>query len=108
MVSAKQSEMLLLVQPRSMQIYDWELAKWKEAYRINDEALDLDRPQRFLADWAAEKHVAILDLLPEFRAYQKSHSAERLYFYPDSHMNRIGNQLTGVLLAKWLNEFGFQ
>lgn len=102
------AEMLLLVQPRSMQIYDWELAKWKEAYRINDEALDLDRPQRFLADWAAENHVAILDLLPEFRAYQKSHSAERLYFYPDSHMNRIGNQLTGVLLAKRLNEFGFQ
>jgi len=102
------AEMLLLVQPRSMQIYDWELAKWKEAYRLNDEALDLDRPQRFLADWAAEKHVAILDLLPDFRAYQKSPSAKRLYFYPDTHMNRIGNQLTGALLVKRLKEFGFQ
>lgn len=102
------AKMLLLVLPRSMQIYDWELAKWKEAYRLNDEALDLDRPQRFLADWAAEKHVAILDLLPEFRAYQKSHSTERLYFYPDGHMNTLGNQLTGVLLAKRLKEFGFE
>ncbi|MGE0470174.1 MAG: SGNH/GDSL hydrolase family protein [Nitrospira sp.] len=102
------AKMLLLILPRSMQIYDWELAKWKEAYRLDDEALDLDKPQRFLADWATERHVAILDLLPEFRAYQKRHAADRLYFYPDGHMNPIGHRLTGALLAKRLKEFGFQ
>jgi hypothetical protein len=102
------AEMLLLVHPRSMQIYDWELTKWKEAYRLNDDALDLDRPQRFLNEWATANHVAILDLLPELRAHQKTHSSERLYFYPDSHMNPIGNRLTGSLLAKRLKEFGFQ
>ena len=102
------AKMLLLVLPRSIQIYDWELAKWKEAYQLNDDALDLDRPQRFLADWAAEKQEAILDLLPEFRAYQKSHPADRLYFYPDGHMNPIGHRLTGALIAKRLKEFGFE
>lgn len=99
-----QASMLLLVIPRSMQIYDWELSKWKEAFQLKDGDLDLDKPQRVLADWAAENQVAILDLLPDFRSYQKTHPEERLYFYPNGHMNRNGHRLTGVLLAKTLKE----
>ncbi len=100
----QQMSMLLLVIPRSMQIYDWELERWKQSFKVQTEQLDIDQPQRVLADWATRKQVSLCDLLPDFRLYSKDHPKERLFFYPDAHMNANGHRLTATLLADFLKQ----
>ena len=95
----RQVPMLLLAIPRSIQIYDWELERWKQSFKVQTEELDIDQPQRVLAEWATNEHVLLCDLLPAFRLYAKEHPKERLFFYPDSHMNANGHRLTASLLA---------
>jgi hypothetical protein len=93
------AQLLLIVIPRSFQLYDWELQRWKAAYRLEDAQLDLDRPQRVLTDWATSRRVPLLDLLPPFRAHAMARPDDRLFFYPNSHMSRAGHALAGRLLA---------
>lgn len=100
----RQIPMVLLVIPRSFQVYDWELAKWKKAYRVKDEDIDLDKPQQVLAEWASKRGVTIVDLLPHFRAYREVHPDDRLYFYPNGHMNANGHGQTSTLLNDTLKE----
>ena len=97
-------ELLLVIIPRSIQVYRWELERWKAAYNLEDDDLDLDRPQRVLTAWATQYDVPVLDLLPHFREYAKTRPQDRLYFYPDSHMNTNGHRVTAALLAERLRE----
>ena len=94
--------MLLLVIPRSFQVYPWELEQWTASFQLSDEKLDLDRPQRVLTDWAQRRGVAILDLLPLLREHAARHPEDRAYFYPNAHMNATGHRLTGEWLAEGL------
>jgi GDSL-like lipase/acylhydrolase family protein len=94
------ADLLLLVIPRSIQIYEWELDKWKQAYHLDSRDLDLDRPQHLLADWASRNSVALLDLLPSFRDHHRENPQERLFFYPNAHMNPNGHRLTASLLTE--------
>lgn len=96
---AHSAQLLLIVIPRSFQLYGWELQRWKAAYRLADAQLDLDRPQRVLTEWATSRHVPLLDLLPPFRVHATARPDDRLYFYPNSHMSRAGHALAGRLLA---------
>ena len=100
----RQTSMLLLVIPRSMQIYDWELERWKQSFKVQTEQLDIDQPQRELTDWATRKQVPLCDLLPAFRLYSKEHPKERLFFYPDAHMNAHGHYVTAALLTDSLKQ----
>lgn len=93
------ARLVLIVIPRSFQIYDWELERWKEAYGLAPGDLDLDRPQRTVVEWGARRRVPVLDLLPAFRAQVATHANQRLYFYPNSHMNRNGHAIAGQLVA---------
>ncbi len=95
----RRAAMILLVIPSSWQVYDWERAKWAEAFQIAESEWDVDRPQRLLAEWAARRNVTVLDLLPAFRAHHERQPDERLYFYPDGHLNMSGHHLAGALLA---------
>jgi len=99
----RQIPLLLLVIPRSLQVYDWELERWQQAFR-STEALDVDRPQRLLAEWAAQSRVPFCDLLPPFRQYVQAHPQVRLYFYPDAHLNAAGHRLAATVLADYLRE----
>lgn len=93
---------LLLVIPRSFQIFEWDLAKWRAAYRLTDDQLDLDRPQRVLREWASAHSVSLLDLLPGFRKYHRTHPDELLYYHPDSHLNANGHRVAATLLLEHL------
>ena len=97
---------MLLVIPRSLQIYDWEFARWEKAYHIPREQLELDRPQSVLAGWVAQSQVPLCDLLPAFRQHAEAHSGDRLFYYPDSHMNAAGHRLTAEVLAGFIREKG--
>jgi hypothetical protein len=96
--------LVLLVIPHSFQVYQWELSKWQDAYHLTDADLDLDKPQRILNQWAATKNVRVVDLLPHFRAYQSAHPDDRLYFYPEVHMNPTGTRETARVLQEALKK----
>lgn len=101
------ADFLLLVIPRSHQIYPEELQELQAAFRIPDRDLELDRPQRTLREWADRKGAAMLDLLPAFRRHHAERPGQKLYYYPDAHFNAAGHKLTAELLAAFLAEKGW-
>jgi len=65
--------------------------------------IDLDRPQRRLAELLGEKDIAHLDLLPLFRELGRSRV---LYRERDTHWNSAGNRVAADELARFLKERG--
>ena len=100
------ADFVLLVLPRSYQIYPAEQREMQQAFGWKDDDLDMDHPQRALAEWAASRPVRVLDLLPEFRNYAAAHPGAKLYHYPDAHFNAAGHRLTTELLAAYLEKEG--
>ncbi|MBI3665601.1 MAG: hypothetical protein HY236_05140 [Acidobacteria bacterium] len=101
------ADFLLLVIPRSYQIYPEELRELQDAFQIADRDLDLDRPQRILHEWADRRGAVILDLLPAFRRSHAEQPGEKLFYFPDAHFNVAGHKLTAELLAAFLAERGW-
>jgi hypothetical protein len=84
--------LVLVVIPRSYQVYPEERQELLAGLGLSGDDLDLDRPQRLLAAWAAQRGVAAVDLLPAFRRHQREHPADNLYHYPDAHLNVVGHR----------------
>ena len=59
--------------------------------------LDLEIPQRRLREFAARQQVAVLDLLPHFRAADAP-----LYVRHDRHWNTAGNATAARIIGSWL------
>jgi hypothetical protein len=68
--------------------------------RLDPARHDFEAPQRRLASWASDRGVAVLDLLPQFRA---RHAAEGpLYLEGNTHWNEAGNRVAGLAVAELL------
>jgi len=91
--------LVLVVIPRSYQVYPEERRELIEALDISEADLDLDRPQRLLAEWASRRGVAAVDLLPAFRLHQQENPGVNLYHYPDAHWNAAGHRLAAEAIA---------
>ncbi len=100
----RDAHFVLLVIPRSYQVYPGELKEMQTAFGIADADLDLDHPQRVLQDWAQQRGALALDLLPEFRRDFAEHPNRKLFHYPDAHLNAAGHALVAERLAAWLGE----
>ena len=92
-------QLRVLVIPRSIEVYEWEQFRWIKAFDLAEDELDVERPHRELAAWAAPRQVPLLDLLPGFQEHPRE---ERLFFYPDSHLNPRGHAVIAEALAWWL------
>jgi hypothetical protein len=90
--------LLLVVIPRSFQVYPQERHELLTALGLSENDLDLDRPQRLLSEWAAQNGVAAVDLLPPFRADQQSSSGGNLYYYPDAHLSVRGHRVAAAAI----------
>lgn len=67
------------------------------------EPLERERFQRIVLDWARERGVPALDLLPELRAVPPWRDGRpHLYQLRDTHFNRRGNRAAGEALARFL------
>jgi hypothetical protein len=92
--------LVLVVIPRSFQVYPKERLELIEALDIPEADLDLDRPQRLLAEWGARRGVAVIDLLPAFRLQQQANAGVNLYHYPDAHLNALGHRVAAEAIAE--------
>jgi hypothetical protein len=97
---------VLLVIPRSYQVYPAERQELQHAFGLKDDDLDLDHPQRVLHEWAQRRDARMLDLLPAFRQRTSDEPGLKLYHYPDTHYNAAGHRLTAELLAQFLEKEG--
>ncbi|HEX6202583.1 MAG TPA: hypothetical protein VF100_06240, partial [Thermoanaerobaculia bacterium] len=68
-------------------------------------SLDLDRPQRRLVPWLADRRIPHFDLLPLFRRRHEE-GGPRLYRVQDTHWSAAGNRLAGETLAGFVIEEG--
>ena len=100
------ADLVLMVIPRSYQIYPEERQELQAAFRIADQDLDLDHPQRLLRGWADRSGVAMLDLLEALRRDQSQNPRRKLFYYSDAHMNPAGHKLVAEALAAFLAEKG--
>ncbi len=98
-VRAAGDEFLVVIIPDEFQVDAELLRKVLDHRQIGPEDLDLDLPQRYLAEQLDEAGIAYLDLLPTFREHGRT---QRLYWPNDSHWNPEGNALAGRTLATYL------
>ena len=101
---ARSTVFALVVVPRSYQVYPDELVELKSALRLTDGELDLDRPQRILGEWAQQREVLMLDLLPWFRGSFGAEPDKPLFYYPDAHLNPAGHRVAAEALYFFLTE----
>ena len=99
----RSSHLLLLILPRSYQVYESELAAMRKALLISPEKVDLDKPQRILAEWAMRAGVDAVDALPDFRERLAQNPGSRLFYYPDAHFTAEGHALAAETLLPVLS-----
>ncbi|MBI1355961.1 MAG: hypothetical protein GC160_16595 [Acidobacteria bacterium] len=96
------SKLVVVAVPRSWQIDDAELDAMLRGLAMDRSELDLDRPQRFLQDWGLRRNIAVIDLLPAFRAAVAADPSLRLFYTPDSHWTPQGHALAARTAAQEL------
>ena len=97
----RSSRLVVLILPRSYQVYEHESAAMREELDVSPEQVDLDKPQWILKAWADRVGVATVDLLPSFRRHVAKHPDSSLFYFPDAHLTAEGHALAadGVALA---------
>ncbi len=93
------ARLAVILIPRSWQLDDAELAAMTAELGIDPEELDLDRPQKFLLAWGAERGAEVIDLLPAFRRVAAEYPRPRLYHTPDAHWTADGHALAARSVA---------
>jgi hypothetical protein len=95
---------VLLAIPEMSQFDEQMHARTMFEFRLADDEVDWDQPQRQLALQAAQAGMPELDLLPLFRA-RSDHA--QLYLRLDTHFTALGHQATADALAAYLQDHGF-
>jgi hypothetical protein len=98
------ADFLLVVVPRGYQIYENETEELRTSLGLSDDDLDLDKPQRILTEWAEHSGVRVVDLLGPFREHHRTHPKQRLFYYPDAHLNRLGHHLAADAIHPLLSQ----
>jgi lysophospholipase L1-like esterase len=92
---------VVLAIPEMSQFDEQMRARITANFRFRDDEVDWDRPQRELADQAANAGVPVLDLLPLFRTMPDRAS---VYLRIDTHFTAYGHQVTADALATFLQQ----
>jgi hypothetical protein len=65
--------------------------------------VEIDRPNKRLSRFLADKNIPFLDLTPLLINHQKN-LTESLHFVGDAHWTEEGNRFVGETLSKWVTE----
>ncbi len=90
----------LVVIPSAQEVYDEDWRAWLDYQGLDEQLFDRNRPRRFVMQWARQKGVPALDLLPSLRG------RERLYYRADMHWNDLGHFQAGEKVAEFLRQQG--
>jgi hypothetical protein len=98
MVGSYNGTLLILLMPTKEQVY----RDMSEPLLGAEKLALLDRPYQMMKDFCVQENLTCLDLLPVFQQYAAE--GEQLYFTTDMHLNKRGNEVLAVTLARWLDK----
>jgi lysophospholipase L1-like esterase len=86
--------------------YQVDAALWRrhaQALELDEEAFDLETPQRRFAEWSRATGIAVVDLLPELRRRNVDNT---FYYEQDAHWNAEGHRVAAEELLAELDARG--
>ncbi len=95
-VEAEGVEFLVLLLPDDFQVTPSVLERCLERRHLEAHEIDLDLPQRVLADRLTAQDIDVVDLLPAMREQAVT---EDLYWNSNLHWNPAGNRVAGEIVA---------
>lgn len=100
-VQAIDARLLIVMIPEEHQINTSLREKSLQQLHAYEKDYDFEQWNRKLADFCAEKDIALLDLIS---GLSKAIQHERLYFKNDIHLNERGHQLIGEFIQEYLRD----
>ena len=98
-VEAHGAELIVLLIPTKEQTRFHCLEEVIQAFDLDIEDLDMDRPNRLMQQWSDSIGFQLIDLLEAYRF-----ESESTFFDYDEHLNPRGHWLTGQALAQKLED----
>ena len=99
----RSSRLVVLILPRSYQVYEHESAAMRKALDVSPEQVDLDKPQRIVKAWADGAGVEAVDLLGSFRRHVAKDPDSPLFYFPDAHLTAEGHALAADVVGPVLS-----
>jgi len=94
------AELLFVLIPTKQEVYVPEMCK--------SLGVDLDLPHNKIRDFLEQEQIACFDLLPLLKEFSRGdvekilHPEKDLYWHYDAHLNALGNELAGLLIAEFI------
>jgi hypothetical protein len=91
------AELLIVLMPTKAQVYP---------FLFGGQKIDLEQPNRKLAEFLKKEQIRYIDLLPSLRRYadptprQHLRNDQDFFWRNDGHLNIPGNHLVGLLVAR--------
>ena len=95
------ARMAIILIPLALQVSEDRLTGFLAAHALSREEISVEQPQRMMVEWARKNGVEVIDLLPEFADWTKTHQRD-LYLPRDGHWNQNGHQLAADVVAQGL------
>ena len=95
------SDLAVFMIPIVYQISDERLTLFLDSHEATASDLDLLSPQRRMKAWGQERHVFVIDLQPELRAWAIEHDA-RPYETGDGHWDEDGHRVAARIVSREL------
>ena len=99
------ARLLVVVIPTRAQVYPERWDEVRRRFALHEEDFDLEKPQRILAERAAARGIALIDLLPVLRA-ARADGGPPLYFPRDTHWTPRGHQVAADAILRQLAASG--
>ena len=96
------SRLAIVAIPTEAQVYPARWAEVRRRYDLREEDFDLEKPQRLLTAFAAERGIPFIDLLPALRT--ASGTGGPLYFETDIHWTARGHAVAGEEILRRLGD----
>lgn len=93
------ARLLVVLIPTKEQVYSRYLEEVRREFAIDSSALDMQRPNKFLAEWTRDLGIEMVDLLPAFQS-----ASGNVFLEYDEHMSVLGHTVMadaiGTLLER--------
>lgn len=93
--------LIVFILPDEYQVNEELRHKIYLRYDLQQDAMDIDKPQTVLKDFLDEEGIAYIDLLPYFKEASEDRT---LYKLRDTHWNEEGNRLAAEVITSKLKE----
>jgi hypothetical protein len=93
--------LIVVILPESYQIYQDTWNRYLNAFHIDPNLYDLDKPQKLLAEFFRKNQIECVDALPELRSVGKQ---IRVCYPIDAHLTPAGHRVVAHALCEYISK----